>query len=300
MPKRILITGVSGLLGSNLAYCWKRRHAVAGIYHTHPFTPQGIVSCEADLINPAAVDAIIDDFRPDVIVHTAALANVDACETDHSLADRLNVGLTRSVCSAACLKGIKLVHISTDAIYDGVKGNYIETDELHPSNYYAQTKLKAEQEAMRHPQSLIVRTSFYGFNVIAKKSLAEWVVDELSAGRSINGFEDAFSSNIFTFDLAVLLEQMIEHNLTGVYNAGCRDALSKYDFAREIARLFSLDGSLIKRASIDDVGFKAARGKHLGINISKLASVVPGPFCSSAESLEHFYKNYQYRFSLNG
>ncbi len=297
MNKRVLITGVSGLLGSNLAHCWQTHYTLAGIFNTHPVVLKGVALYQADLLDTVAFNKVLDEFKPQVIVHAAALANVDVCEADHALADAMNITAARQVHEAAGKRSIKLVHISTDAIYDGSKGNYNEADLPNPVNYYAVTKLKAELSALQDANALVMRTSFYGFNIIKKQSLAEWVIGELGAGRAINGFTDVISSNIFTFDLAAVMTAMIEKDLTGVYNVASSDALSKYDFARELARVFNLDASLIKPASVDSVGFKAARPKDLSLNTAKLAGVMEGKIPSSRDSIGHFYQQYAARFN---
>lgn len=286
--KRVLITGISGLLGSNLGCCWQESWDILGLYNTHPVTLKGISVKQIDLLDVRVLEQAVVDFKPELIVHCAALANVDLCEENHVLAERMNITATGHVARVALEHGSKLLHISTDTVYDGIRGNYSETDQVNPVNYYAQTKLEAEALVLKDTKALIARTSFYGVNVQAKQCLAEWVIAELSQGRRIKGFTDVISSNIFTNDLAGLLKAAVVKDLKGVYNVACQDALSKYDFVVELAQQMGLDASLIDPVSVDTYPFKARRSKNLSLNVTRLIQDLGAAPPDSRASIRHF------------
>ena len=164
----MLITGASGLLGNNLAYFFKEGYDILGLYNAHPVTIEGVRLQKLNLLSQASVEKIIDDFSPDIIIHCAAIADVELCETEKPLADEINVLATKILVDAIdrIKKSLKLIHISTDLVYDGSKGDYREEDPLKPLNYYGLTKQKAEWEALRIKNALVVRTSFFGWNII--------------------------------------------------------------------------------------------------------------------------------------
>ncbi len=286
---RVLITGISGLLGSNLALCWRSSMDISGIYKSIPIHIQGVDVYQADLTDYKTACAVIKQLKPDIIVHTAALANIDPCEKNEDLAYQMNVEMAIYVMKAAQSIRAKMVFISTDAVYPGTKGFYSEDQVGEPINIYAATKIAAEQELSRLGELFIVRTSFYGFNSQAKQSLGEWVAVNVMAGKPINGFTDVISSNIFTYDLAILLKASIDKNLSGIFNVACQDALSKYDFACMIAKNLGVNNlSLIKPVSIDEGKLIAVRSKNLSLNTTKLSTHLDQPLPKSLASIKHF------------
>ena len=289
---RMLIVGVSGMLGCNLAYYFRHAYSVLGLYHMHPVVIDGVRTEKADILSERNFKKIVHDFDPNIIIHCAALTNVDHCEIDHGLADRLNVFATRILVSSVRDDRSKLVYISSDSVYDGVKGNFSENDPVNPKNYYGLSKYKGELESSKIRNSLVLRTNFFGWNIQKKQSIAEWVVHELSKGNEIQGFRDVFFSSIYTFDLAVILNSAINRDLTGVFNCGSNTPISKYDFAVRIAKLFNLERSLIKAISIDDYNLKAKRGKNLTLNVDKIGEATGCIAPSIGESTQSFYGDY--------
>jgi dTDP-4-dehydrorhamnose reductase len=269
--QHLLITGVSGFLGSNLAYALKDRFDILGVYHAHPFAVSGVSTCQADLASPEDCQRIVREFKPDVCLHCAALADIDRCESAREEAYRSNVEATRFLTDALLGARCKLVHISTDAVYGGEEGDYSEETPPKPLNYYAHTKLLAESEAVRCPGSLIVRTAFFGWNLgPGKKPLSEWVLGELAAGKTIRGFTDVITSFLYMFDFSDLLLKALESDLVGIFNFASADSISKYAFARALARRFGYDEGLVVPASFDQFPLKARRSKNLSLDTSKL------------------------------
>ncbi|MGB3194150.1 MAG: sugar nucleotide-binding protein, partial [Phycisphaerae bacterium] len=129
--KRMLITGASGMLGNNLARYFRGAFEVLGLYGAHRVQIEGVQTAGADLERPAEFADRMRDFQPDVVIHCAGLASVDECEADPSRTERLNVGGTRTAVEGTP-RGAKFVYISSDSVYDGTKGDYRETDPVHP------------------------------------------------------------------------------------------------------------------------------------------------------------------------
>lgn len=291
--KKLLITGISGLLGSNLASYFKDKYTILGLYNTHPVNIKGIRTQKVDILSRFLLDAVIDEFNPELIVHCAALAEIDFCEANKELADRVNVLGTKIIVDCVKERETKFIYISTDSVYDGSKGNYSETDPLTPLNYYGLTKYKGEKEALKKGNCLVFRTNFFGWNIQDKRSLGEWVVHELSNNRHIRGFKDVYFSSIYTLEFAKILDKAIDKNLTGIYNCASRNSLSKYEFAARIAEVFGFNKSLIKPISIDEFNFTAKRGKDLTLTIDKLSSALDYVFPTINESIEAFYNDYK-------
>ena len=291
--KKILITGVSGLLGNNLASYFKDDYDVLGLYKEHPVSIAGIRVKKTDILSVKSLKSTIDEFCPDIIIHCASLTDVDFCENNHGLTRRVNVSGSGLVAQSLKNKHTKLVYISTDSVYDGVKGNFKETDKVKPRNFYGFTKLKGEEEVLKRPGSLVLRTNIFGWNIQDKSSIAEWIISQLSKNKQVNGFEDAYFSSIYTFELAKIIELALEKNLKGIYNCASSTSLSKYEFALELARRFDLDASLVKPISIDSFGFKARRGKNLALNVEKLNKDLKCQLPTMSNSIERFYQDFK-------
>ncbi|MCM8782387.1 MAG: aminotransferase class I/II-fold pyridoxal phosphate-dependent enzyme, partial [Candidatus Omnitrophica bacterium] len=292
VKKKILITGVSGLLGNNLAYYFKEKYKILGIYNSHPVIIKGIQIQKGDITSGNSFGMIIREFSPDIVIHCASLTDVDFCEMNKRLADKINVFGTKVV-SDSIKDNVKLIYISTDSVYNGAKGNFSEEDTVNPRNYYGVTKYRGELEVSKRPNFLILRTNFFGWNIQNKYSLAEWIFNELSNNREIKGFKDAYFSSIYTFEFAKILEMAIQKDLTGIYNCASRTSLSKYEFAVELADFFNLNKALIKPISIDDFNFRAKRGKNLSLNISKLIDDLNYRPPTLIESIEAFYRDFK-------
>jgi len=291
--KRVLITGVSGLLGGELAQRWKNTFDILGVYNTHAVQIDGIELAQADLLDTKALADVFKRFKPQVVVHCAALADIDTCQGDPQKAHQLNVAATANVAALAAAGKAKLAHISTDAVFDGRKGKYREEDPVNPVNVYGQTKLEAEAQALKTPGALVIRTAFYGFNIQPKTCFAEALPGLLAAGKTVNGFKDVMTSAIYTGDLADVLAQAIAKDLSGIYHAGAADPVSKYELACVMARGLGFDPALIKPVSVEGHGFKAPRGKDLSLNTSKLASALGKSMVTMAASAKRFVEDYE-------
>lgn len=289
--KKILITGVSGLLGSNLAYCWRNRYDILGIYHQHPWAFAGIRTKQADLADSQAVKALLKDFEPDVIIHAAASVDVDRCEEDPQWAWRGNEMMTQCLVNAADSQ-TKFVYISTDLVYDGVRGGYVETDPVNLINVYATTKFAGEQAVVAIANALIVRTNIFGWNVQDKTCFAERVIKEAKA-RTINGFTDSFFSSLYTFDLAELLSAALEKDLKGIYHFASSTAVSRYDFADSLAKKLGYGSGLIHSSSMKVFPFKARRSPNLSLNTDKLQQAIESKIVTAENSIDHYVADYK-------
>ena len=296
LSSRILITGVSGLLGNNLAWYFREEDQVTGLYFTHPVAIPGVETFGINLLNYPETRALILKLRPDVVIHCASRTDVDLLETEKEEGWRANVLTTRVLLDALRDLDAKFVHISTDSVYSGEKGPYDEDMETAPCTWYGKTKLESERLVSQRSGSLILRTNLYGWNIQNKKSLAEWFLDRLQTGERTMGFTDAQFSSIYTFLLAEIIEKCIERDLTGLYNCACRDSWTKYEFGRNIAEVFGLDPEKVFPTSLDDVGLKAKRGKDLRLNVGWLETELGEPLPTMSESLHRMHQDWQKGF----
>lgn len=291
---KIIVTGASGLLGLNL--CLKKwdSHSILGVdrgkLHGTPFE-----LLHAELTAPQAASRLIDSARPDAIIHTAALANLEACEANPEAARILNAEVPGLLAEACARQSIRLVHISTDAVFDGTKdGIYTEADPPSPPGIYSATKLQGEQNVLAaYPAAAIARVNFFGWSLSGARSLSEFFYNKLAAGQPANGFTDVYFCPLFVADLADILVRMLEKSLSGVYHAVGAEAMSKYEFGRRIARQFGYNSRLLIPKSVEESGLIARRSHNLRLSVHKLSTALGGEIPGASTGIEQFYTQAQ-------
>jgi dTDP-4-dehydrorhamnose reductase len=291
---RILITGASGLLGLNLALETTRRHTVFGTVNHHALKTDAFKVIQTDLLVPGAVEHLLEVTRPNWVIHCAALANLDACETNRLLAQQLNTELPRTLAGYVARSGARLVHVSTDSVFDGLRGDYSEDDIPTPVGEYSRTKLDGELAvAEADPTAIIARVNLFGWSLTGNRSLAEFFFNNLSLHKQVMGFTDVFFCPLLANDLADLFIRMLERKLGGLYHVVSSESLSKYDFGLRLAQRFNLDGSLITPTSVTQSGLKATRSPNLTLRSDKLAHALGEPLPRLSTGLDRFYTLYQ-------
>lgn len=285
----MLVTGASGLLGGTVIQVWRERATCLAVSHRHPLRGVGFASATADLTVRDEARALVESFRPEWIVHCAALTDVDRCEREPAEAERVNVMAAGHLAEAAAASGARLLHVSTDAVYDGVKGGFVENDATGPVNRYAESKLRGEAAVLaRQPDALIVRANLFGWNPRDKRGLAEWMLDRLQRGEVVPGFDDVIFNPLLTTDLAELFGEMLGRGLTGVVHAGSADAISKYHFGVLLAEAFSLDPRLVRPVPLASAGLPTPRPRNTSLRTARLESLLGRSMPRVAEGLQKF------------
>ncbi len=292
---RILITGASGLLGLNLSLiALKSNHEVIGWLNTKALRHAPFPVESVDLLDLDTVEAKIETVAPDLIIHCAAVANLETAEANPDLADRVNALAASEIARVATKNSIHMVHISTDAVFDGTKGDYNEEDIPSPINIYAKSKLAGEWAVEEvNPDAIIARVNFYGWSLSGERSLAEFFFNHLREGIPIKGFTDAFFCPLYVGHLAEILLEMVERGLSGLYHVVSPEKMSKHDFGVSIARKFGFDESLITPASVQDAGLSAARSPKLTLRTDKLQAALGRSMPDQTTALEAFYQSWQ-------
>jgi dTDP-4-dehydrorhamnose reductase len=231
-------------------------------------------------------------IRPDCVLHTAALTNIDHCEAHPAEAEKLNAEVPALLARAAHRTGVHLVYISTDAVFDGEKGFYDESSVPAPRNVYGRTKLLGESNVRNeHPSTCVVRTTIYGCNMQEKTSLGEWVVERLQRGDRVPGIMDVEFSPLATPALSRILLKLIETRAEGVFHASASDACSKYEFALRLADAFGCDASLVYPVKAVEV-MRVPRARLATMDSSKLSKTLGFAMPSVADGLREFKMQY--------
>jgi dTDP-4-dehydrorhamnose reductase len=291
---KLLITGASGLLGINLAMEAMQDHGIVGVdrgkLKSAPFPVVKTNFYDRHVFVPA-----LDQFRPDWVINCAALTNLEECEKHPGQAKILNVSLARELAEDCKNRKIKLIHLSTDAVFDGAKdGAYSEEDKPNPQSVYAQTKLDGEQAVQEvYPQAIIARVNFFGWSMSGRRSLAEFFFNNLGEGRNVNGFTDVIFCPLWVTDLSRILIRMLENNLSGLYHVVGSQAIDKYHFGLEVARRFGLRENLILPLSVEDSDLTAKRSHNLCLSVHKLSTDLGCDIPSFSTGLDGFYTQFQ-------
>lgn len=292
--KRLLITGASGLLGLNLALEYANEFQVIGIVNNHLLKEACFQVVQTDLLEEGAVEQVFSRYQPDWVLHCAALADIGLCERNPDRAEELNVRLPGIIARNAHANAARLIHISTDAVFDGQEGGYREDSQTNPINVYAKTKLAGEREVFEcYPEALVVRLNLFGWSRSGKRSLAEFFFNNLAHQREVFGFTDVFFTPLLANDLADLFLPMLDSETKGLFHLGSPEKISKYQFGLEIAQRFGFSEELIHPVLMEEAKIKASRGKDLSLLTDKFESSFSASIPELSTGLNRFFGLYQ-------
>ncbi len=275
----LVVTGASGLLGASvLRSAVELGWETVGLCHRHVIRDPAVEFARVDLTDDSATRKLLSDLRPDVIMHCAAATNVDWCEDNPKQAEAINVQASAVLAEIASTLNARFVYVSTDSVFDGKKGDYVETDEPAPLNVYARSKLAGERETLRrNAAAIVVRVSIYGWNSQNKDSLAEWVLRRLEEGSDVPGFTDVFFTPILVNHLVPVLFAMLQHALAGLYHVAGSERISKFEFARRVAITFGFDPARVTPCQVKDMKLRAARPLDVSLNTEKIKTALGRP-----------------------
>ena len=268
---KLLITGASGLYGSKLAeIACAKDYTVYTRYNQHK--PAYGNPIKFEISDKKSVEASFKKTKPQVVVHAAALTNVDECEDNKELAWKTNVHGTRNIMEAARQNHVFPILISTDYVFNGQKGLYKETDPTDPINYYGLTKLKAEALVKGLlDEYCIARTSVVYGSTPAKGKInfALWVLNKLKSHEKVKVVTNQWNSPTLNTNLANMTLEIIECNLSGIFHLSGATRISRYHFAKQIAKNFNLDSNLIEPANSANFNWTAKRPQDSSLDTTK-------------------------------
>ena len=279
--KKVLITGSNGLLGQKLLDLYLTIEdieliATARGENRYP-RKEGYIYTSLDITIEKEVQHVIAQHAPDCIINTAAMTNVDSCETDKEGCNQLNVDAVAYLIAAANTVGAHLIHLSTDFIFDGKKGPYKEDDEANPLSYYGHSKLLAENMVREYcTKWSIARTVLvYGVvNDMSRSNIVLWAKGALEKGQPINVVDDQFRTPTLAEDLAKGC-QLIEHKQAeGIYNISGKDQMSILELVQRVANYFDLDASVLRVVSSESLNQPAKRPPLTGFDLTKSRKVL--------------------------
>ena len=274
---KILVTGANGLLGQTVVKLLleKKYEVIAtgrGEERVDVNSSSGYIYKDLDITDGPAIEQLIMEQRPAIIVHAAAMTQVDQCELHKQDCYNINVTATRFIIDAAKAIGARLIFVSTDFVFDGNNGPYTENDEPAPVNYYGSTKLVAEKAVMESGLDYAIARTILVYGSVpatGRTNIVGFVRQNLEANKPIKMVTDQVRTPTFVDDLARGIILIIEKNGKGIYHLSGEQEMTPYDIAVETAKYFGLSEDLISKASSNDIKQPAVRPAKTGFNISK-------------------------------
>lgn len=272
---KILVTGANGLLGQKLSLLLDSKEDIELIATAR--SPLSIqlkrgAFRQLDITNPSNVNKVMKEVQPDVVIHTAAMTQVDHCETEREQCWLSNVTAVEYLVKACEEVNAKLIHVSTDFIFDGIEGPLKEDAKPNPVNYYGESKLAGERLVMASKIDWAILRTVLVFGItsdLSRSNIVLWVKNSLEQGKVINVVNDQWRTPTLAEDLAMGCYLTAIKKATGVFHISGEKMMTPYDIALATARFFELDQSLIK--ATDSTQFKqpAARPLKTGFDITK-------------------------------
>ena len=285
----LLVTGASGLLGAAVVTELAARHQVVACHGRNSFQWPGVTACGVDLLDATATQRLLHTTQPRFIIHLAAATHLDHCEKFPSAAAELNTACTQRLAEWAALNGAVFVYMSTDSVFAGTQGGYIETDVTEPVNHYARSKLAGERAVQAcGGEHLIIRGNIFGWNAQNKQNLAEWILAKLERGETVPGFTDVIFNPLLVNTLASIIGALLERGCRGLVHAGSAAPLSKFDFAVALAREFELPAELIQQTTLSAAPLATQRPLNTSLDCEKLERLLDVTPISIDQELKKF------------
>ena len=274
--KKIIVTGSNGLLGqkvTDLSIQDPEIELIATSFGPNRHNlKDGYTYEELDVLDLDRLNTLVERYRPDSIIHTAAMTNVDACEAERAKCYALNVQSVKNLIDVCQIRDIQLIHLSTDFIFDGENGPYTEEAEPNPLSYYGETKLESELILKKSScRWAILRTIIvYGIvNDMSRSNIVLWAKGALEKGESIHVVNDQWRMPTLAEDLAACCLLAVKKNASGVFNASGKDLMSILEIVERVADHYGLNKSLIKAISAESLNQVAKRPKKTGFILDK-------------------------------
>lgn len=273
LRKKVLITGANGLLGQALVQTFLPDYEVLaldlGTSSKLPF--DGFLFKGGDINDRDGLRDLVKDFVPNFIINAAAYTNVDASETEREVCWRANVTGVENLAYAAQKVGARLLHVSTDYVFDGKSGPYKEDDTPNPLGFYARSKLASENVLIASKVNFVIARTMvlYGTGYDIRPNFVIWVIQQLREGKPIQVVDDQWGNPTLASELAAAMRVLVESGRTGIYHLSGSEIIDRFSFAQHIAEIFGLDKKLITPVKTADFKQPAPRPLKSGFIIDK-------------------------------
>jgi dTDP-4-dehydrorhamnose reductase len=278
LRKKVLITGANGLLGQQLIKVFRDDYEVHALgLQPEPRLPDGNFQYhQGDIAGRRELRDLVQALVPNFIMNAAAFTDVDGSETQRELCWKVNVTGVENLVYAAQKVHARLIHVSTDYVFDGKNGPYREDDRPNPLGFYARSKLAGENVLINSAANCaIARTMvLYGSGYEIRPNFVTWLIGQLRNGKTVRIVDDQFGNPTLASELAGALRTLAESGRNGIYHISGSEMIDRYHFAVKIAEVFGLDSSLIQPIKTGDLKQASPRPLRSGFDISKVVSAL--------------------------
>ena len=286
---KLLITGFNGFVAGSVIAQAKDTYEIHGIGRSkNPVGEPGIFYHNLDLLDEQGFTTLFREIRPDAVIHTAAMANIDICQKNQEQAEKVNVGVTRMIAGLCKELGAKLVFCSTDTVFDGIKGDYTETDAPHAVNYYAETKIKGEQIVLlASSENVVARLALVmGLPVIGQgNSFLADTIEKLKKGLQVPFPENEIRTPVDVITLGSALVELAGNQFGGIIHLSGCTKINRYQMALEIATTLGYPTELILGVNSNAMADRAPRANDASMDNALAKKVLKTPMRTLAEGL---------------
>lgn len=270
---KILLTGSSGILGSTLLKNLNEEFIFLNLINQKKIEKK-FNQIKLKNLDNNSLKKLVNGFRPDVILHCAAITDIEFCEKNKKKCKEINYYITKYLVDICKKLKIKFIFISTDQIYNK---SYPQKETSTPKiyNYYAKTKVLCEEYVEKNlTDYLILRTNFFGNSLADSKSFSDFIINNLKKNNKIYLFKDVYFNPLIIDNLAILIKRLISQDSIGKFNLGTNKGISKYNFGLKIAKILNLNSQLIKKDMIVKRKNLSKRSLDMRMNISKIKKII--------------------------
>ncbi len=286
---RLLITGSDGFVAGSIIAQANGTWEIHGIGRSeNPTRVTGVFYHTLDLLDEEGLTGLFNEIRPDAVIHTAAMANIDVCQVNQEQAERVNVGITKTIARLCAEQKVKMVFCSTDTVFDGIKGDYTESDAPHAVNFYALTKIKAEQIVLSSsPVNVVARLALVmGLPVIGQgNSFLADTIAKLKKGVLIPFPANEIRTPVDVITLGSALIELAGNHFGGIIHLSGSTKINRYEMALEIATTLGYPTELIFSADSNAMPGRAPRANDASMDNSLAKQILKTPMRTLSEGL---------------
>ncbi len=267
--KQILVLGGSSFIGNAFIRKYASKYRIRFTYYNHPVQIPRSWGCRLNIQSEVRICELFSEIRPDLVIHCAGMTSTAKCEENWDRTYAINVKATHDLHTICQETNTRMIYLSTDFVFDGQRGGYEEVDDTFPSTRYGKSKRLAEDVIYHGPNSpnTILRLSLvYGFGKGPSRGFIGWLTDSLAANRPVTLFTDEYRTPVYIEDVVDILDEVVEHEIQGLYHIGGREKISRYEFGKKFAETLGYNTSCILPASIKDFQGHPPRPPDLSLN----------------------------------
>ena len=288
--KKLLITGINGFVSGSVVAHAMKDWEIHGVDLTEAEgLPESVHAYQADLTDDEVLKALFGFIKPDAVIHTAAIANIDVCENNQEVGEKVNVGITATLAKLCKKSGAKLVLCSTDTVFDGTKGYYTETDKPNGVNFYAKTKIQAENIVLSaSKKNVVARLSLVmGLPVLGKgNSFLADTIEKLKKGESVKFPSNEIRTPVDVVTLGSALTELAGNDFGGIIHLSGSTRINRFEMAQFIAQKLGYSSGLIVATDSNAMPGRAPRPNDASMVNALAAKTLKTPMRTLEEGLD--------------